>query len=183
MYNVLKTSVSFRLQDKFHVTRDKIELYKEYLDVMSRQFIVQDGRSLEHVHSLEERTKIVIRRSVGNLLTAFHLVYSKLQQLKPIIENNKLNTLMRGLCTDMCQLLSKDQDESSNFNELLVKNFLNEYSELITRLDSVVEAIKTYNVSIVNWCVPNFESFGIIDFDETNQANEKNLYNYHMTVW
>jgi hypothetical protein len=50
IYDVLKRSVSFRLQDQFHLTKDKLDIYKEYLDVLSKQFIVQDGRSLEHVH-------------------------------------------------------------------------------------------------------------------------------------
>ena len=166
MYDMFKRNVSFRLQDKFHVTRDKIDVYKEYLDVLSRQFTVQDGRSLEHVHSLEERTKILIRRSIGNLLTAFHLVYSKLEQLKPIMENNRLNSMMKNLIADIYQLLNKDEN---SFNEVLVRNFLNEYSDLVSRLDTLVGAIKNYNASIVSWCVPNFEAFGIIDFGENEE--------------
>ena len=38
------------LVNKFHLTKDKIDVYKEYLDVLSKQFTVQDGRSLQHVH-------------------------------------------------------------------------------------------------------------------------------------
>lgn len=37
-------------KDKLYLTKDKIDLYKEYLDVLSKQFTVQDGRSLYHVH-------------------------------------------------------------------------------------------------------------------------------------
>lgn len=45
-----KRSASYKLHDRFHVTKDKLDVYKEYLDVLSRQFMVQDGRSLDHVH-------------------------------------------------------------------------------------------------------------------------------------
>ena len=40
----------YTLHDRFSFTKDKLDLYKEYLDVLMRQFMVQDGRSLEHVH-------------------------------------------------------------------------------------------------------------------------------------
>lgn len=40
----------YTLHERFFFTKDKLDLYKEYLDVLMRQFMVQDGRSLEHVH-------------------------------------------------------------------------------------------------------------------------------------
>lgn len=47
--NQIRDRVSKAVWDKFHVTKDKIDLYKEYLDVLSKQFTVQDGRSLNNV--------------------------------------------------------------------------------------------------------------------------------------
>jgi hypothetical protein len=47
--NQTKDRVSKMMWEKFHVTKDKIDLYKEYLDVLSKQFTVQDGRSLNNV--------------------------------------------------------------------------------------------------------------------------------------
>lgn len=46
----LRKNTAYKLQDRFSLTKDKLDLYKEYLDVLSRQFMVQDGRSLDHVH-------------------------------------------------------------------------------------------------------------------------------------
>lgn len=34
---------------KFYLTKEKLDLYKDYLEMMSKQFTVQDGRSLHHV--------------------------------------------------------------------------------------------------------------------------------------
>jgi hypothetical protein len=56
LFKIIETLKSFKetlannVKDKFHVTKDKIDLYKEYLDVLSKQFTVQDGRSLDHIH-------------------------------------------------------------------------------------------------------------------------------------
>lgn len=80
-----KIVVSAKLQDKIHnrffLTKDKIDLYKEYLDVLTKQFTVQDGRSLDNVHSCEERTKIIIRRIIGNLLILFQVFYTIIHNL------------------------------------------------------------------------------------------------------
>lgn len=37
------------IQVKLDLTKDKIDLYKEYIDVLCKQFMVQDGRSLDNV--------------------------------------------------------------------------------------------------------------------------------------
>lgn len=49
-FKAMKEALALNVKDKFHVTKDKIDLYKEYLDVLSKQFTVQDGRSLDHIH-------------------------------------------------------------------------------------------------------------------------------------
>ena len=46
----MRLRAAYKFQEGFAITKDKLDLYKEYLDVLSRQFMVQDGRSLEHVH-------------------------------------------------------------------------------------------------------------------------------------
>jgi hypothetical protein len=51
---------------------------------------------------------------------------------------------------------------------------MNEFSDLIQRLENFVGIVKQYNSSIVNWCVPNFSTFGIMEFDTENQNNEYN---------
>ena len=45
-----KSRLILKMNDKFYLTKEKLDLYKEYLDVLSKQFTVQDGRSLHHVH-------------------------------------------------------------------------------------------------------------------------------------
>ena len=59
MYKLIESCVtgknlSAKLQEKinnrFFLTKEKIDLYKEYLDVLTKQFTVQDGRSLDNVH-------------------------------------------------------------------------------------------------------------------------------------
>ena len=47
---LVRKNLATKLQDKFFLTKDKIDLYKEYLDVLTKQFTVQDGRSLDNVH-------------------------------------------------------------------------------------------------------------------------------------
>lgn len=49
-YKTLKRNFFVRLQDKLYFTKDKIDMYKDYLDLLTKQFTVQDGRSLEHVN-------------------------------------------------------------------------------------------------------------------------------------
>jgi hypothetical protein len=49
-YEAFKLNALQTLQTKSQLTKNKIEVYKAYLDVMSKQFLVQDGRSLDHVH-------------------------------------------------------------------------------------------------------------------------------------
>lgn len=50
IYSEARKRVTVQVQNKLSLTKDKIELYREYLDVLSKQFVVQDGRSLEHIH-------------------------------------------------------------------------------------------------------------------------------------
>jgi hypothetical protein len=49
-YDTVKQNLNNKLSEKFHVTREKIDLYKEYLDVLSKQFTVQDGRQLSSIN-------------------------------------------------------------------------------------------------------------------------------------
>lgn len=49
-FEFYKKSLLSSTKDKLSLTKDKIDLYKEYLDVLSKQFTVQDGRSLHHVY-------------------------------------------------------------------------------------------------------------------------------------
>jgi len=44
------TKLQDKLNNRFFLTKEKIDLYKEYLDVLTKQFTVQDGRSLDNVH-------------------------------------------------------------------------------------------------------------------------------------
>ncbi len=50
LMNAYKTSATRGIKEKFYLTKEKFELYKEYLDVLSKTFTVQDGRSLHHVN-------------------------------------------------------------------------------------------------------------------------------------
>ena len=45
-----KSRLILKMNEKFYLTKEKLDLYKEYLDVLSKQFTVQDGRSLHHVY-------------------------------------------------------------------------------------------------------------------------------------
>jgi len=49
-YDSIKQSFNAKFQEKFHVTKEKIDLYKEYLDLLSKQFTVQDGRQLNQIN-------------------------------------------------------------------------------------------------------------------------------------
>jgi hypothetical protein len=46
----LSAKLQEKINNRFFLTKEKIDLYKEYLDVLTKQFTVQDGRSLENVH-------------------------------------------------------------------------------------------------------------------------------------
>jgi len=46
----LSVKLQEKLNNRFFLTKEKIDLYKEYLDVLTKQFTVQDGRSLDNVH-------------------------------------------------------------------------------------------------------------------------------------
>lgn len=65
-YKQLKHNLYFQMQDKLHLTKDKIDLYKEYLDVLSKQFTVQDGRSLEYVNVIITFTSSISNTSLIN---------------------------------------------------------------------------------------------------------------------
>ena len=43
------------LSSRFSLTKEKIDLYKEYLDVLTKQFTVQDGRSLDNVQVNQQK--------------------------------------------------------------------------------------------------------------------------------
>ena len=49
-YDSIKQSSKAKFQEKFHVTKEKIDLYKEYIDLLSKQFTVQDGRQLSQIN-------------------------------------------------------------------------------------------------------------------------------------
>lgn len=161
-FDSYKTSLLNKTKDKMYLTKDKIDLYKEYLDVLSKQFTVQDGRSLHHVHSLEDRTKIIIRRSLGNMIAAFHLAYSKVSNTIPIVQTRF--KAMGQFTTDLYQIYNK---HDGSFNEMLVEIILREVSELTykTQLSANILIKKLNNSEIVSWFVPNFETFGVLDYD------------------
>lgn len=160
--SVWKKSLVNKTKDKFYLTRDKIDLYKEYLDVLSKQFTVQDGRSLNHVQSLEDRTKIIIRRSLGNLIAAFHLVYSRIYNVIPLVQTRF--KLMGQCVDDLYQIYNK---HDGSFNEILVEMILSEISMISYKIQcSTNVLIKKMNQSaMVSWFVPNFETFGVLDYD------------------
>jgi hypothetical protein len=49
-YDSIKQSFIAKFQEKFHVTKEKIDLYKEYIDLLSKQFTVQDGRQISQIN-------------------------------------------------------------------------------------------------------------------------------------
>lgn len=49
-FKKMKKNAHNRLQNRLFATRDKIELYKQFIDLVKKQFTVQDGRSLEHIN-------------------------------------------------------------------------------------------------------------------------------------
>lgn len=71
--DALKTHTSHTLLNKFQLTKDKLDLYKEYLDVLTKQFMVQDGRSLEHVHVI----LIIFYQLINLRIPKFHLKTSQ----------------------------------------------------------------------------------------------------------
>ena len=38
------------LKDRFHITKENVDFYKDYMRVLGKQFTVSDGRSIEHIH-------------------------------------------------------------------------------------------------------------------------------------
>lgn len=49
MFDTYKKSLVSKTSEKFQLTKGKIDLYKEYLEVLSKQLTVQDGRSLHNI--------------------------------------------------------------------------------------------------------------------------------------
>lgn len=148
-----KEALAESVKDKFHVTKDKIDVYKEYLDVLSKQFTVQDGRSLDHIHSMEERTKIIIRRSIGNLLTAFHIIHSRIKHFDPIIQQ-KFNTI-RHFLLSLYTIYDK-----TNANDGVVNSAVNE------------------SASHLDWFVPNFGAFCVLDEEDDFDEGDMVQFNY-----
>lgn len=163
-----KTSILNKTKEKMYLTKDQIHLYKEYFDVLSKQFTVQDGRSLHHVHSLEDRTKIIIRRCLGNLISACHLAYSRFSNVIPIIQARF--KALGQYTTDLYQIYNK---HDGSFNELLVETILREIGEISrqTQLSVNVFLKRLNNSEIVSWFVPNFETFGVLDYDMEEFTN------------
>lgn len=50
IFKMFKINTKNQIKNRIHVTRDKYELYKQYIDLLKNQFVVQDGRSLEHIN-------------------------------------------------------------------------------------------------------------------------------------
>jgi len=158
-YDAMKENLVDNLVDKFHVTRDKIDLYKEYLDVLSKQFTVQDGRQLNQINSLEERTKVIIRRCLGNLIILFHLIYSKLNTIVPMVQS-KFNFINR-IVVSLYQVYQKHDGQ---ITKLLVESFIDEFTKFSNGFQGCVNTCISYlNASpTVLWFVPHFDSFGIL---------------------
>lgn len=49
IFRMFKKNTQNRMKNRINATRDKYELYKQYIDLLKNQFMVQDGRSLEHI--------------------------------------------------------------------------------------------------------------------------------------
>ncbi|CAF0864548.1 unnamed protein product [Brachionus calyciflorus] len=160
LYNSIKFNVFNKLKNKLCVTKDKIDLYKEYLDLIKKQFTVQDGRSLEHVNSLEERTKIIVRRNVGNFLTIYRILQAKFDSIKPLIEQNRLVQFTWQIAGDIYHLINKPDGSIVDF----LNSLISECSQGISKLE---KCIKNVNASLLQWVVPNFDAFGVLeDFDD-----------------
>lgn len=161
-FSLNKSKLSAQVKAKLYLTKDKIELYKEYLEVLCKQFTVQDGRSLQNAHSMEDRTQIIIRRTLGNSITAFHLAYSKVSNFLPIV--NKRISISYQPISDLYQIYKKDND---SFNGVIRKIVLREVQGFSHRTQCTMNLFlkKLNNSAIVSWFVPNFESFGILDND------------------
>jgi len=83
-YDALRQNVNTKLREKFHVTKEKIDLYKEYLDVLSKQFTVQDGRQLSSINVIYS---LLINFHV---LLNYYFLSDKILK-KPIIKTTKKN--------------------------------------------------------------------------------------------
>lgn len=160
-FEFYKKSLLSSTKDKLSLTKDKIDLYKEYLDVLSKQFTVQDGRSLHHVYSLDDRTKIIIRRSLSNLIVAFDLIYSRVSNVIPIIHNRF--KVMGQFIVDLYQIYNK---HDGSFNEILVDTILQEVGEATYKTQNLMNSLikKLNNSQVIQWFVPNFETFGVLDY-------------------
>jgi len=170
MFHTYKYSLVNRTTERFELTKEKIILYKEYLEVLSNQLTVQDGRSLHNIQSVEERTKIVIRRSLGNMIAAFHLVSSKVLNVVPFIQS-RFNTLGQFIA-DLYHIYNK---HDGSFNEMLVDTILREVGECTYKTQCSVDLfLKNLNNSaIVTWFVPNFETFGVLYYEYEDMTISK----------
>jgi len=173
-FDLYKNSLLKKSKDTFYLTKDKLDLYKEYLDVLSKQFTVQDGRSLHHVHSLEDRTKIIIRRSLGNLIAGFHLIHTRVSNVIPIIQFRF--KILGQFISDLYHIYKKND---GSFNEMLVETILREIGECTYKTQSSVNTfLKSLNNSaIVSWFVPNFETFGVLDYEYEEYTVNQNIVN------
>jgi len=132
--------------------------YKEYLQLFTMQMLVQDGRSLDHVHSAEERGKILIRRSLGNLFTALYLVYKKLNI-------SGMNTNLREKFFKIVGKVVATYNFFLKPNNGISERSIHDYRFIIQNIHLSLACFLSNisNSSIATWMVPNFDVFGVID--------------------
>lgn len=49
-FEVQKANFKVKFEDRINYTKNRLNFYKEYLDLLTKQLTVQDGRSLDHVY-------------------------------------------------------------------------------------------------------------------------------------
>ena len=132
------------------------------------------------------------------MISAFHLAYSRFSNVIPIIQARF--KALGQYTTDLYQIYNKvifilnfsiDYDfleifiliywywifekkkHDGSFNELLVETILREIGELSrqTQLSVNVFLKRLNNSEIVSWFVPNFETFGVLDYDMEEFTN------------
>jgi len=156
-----KREMTMLFQKRFELARQQIILYKDYFDVLQKQLIVRDGRSLENVYSLEERVKILVRRSLGNCLTASYLCCSVLNTIPSQVKSSFLSTFNEFHKTYSNFI----KDESLNLS-------INDYESIIQSTKNLlIQLIKAIlHSKMINSMTPNFDIFGVLHESEEESA-------------
>jgi len=91
---------------------------------------------------------------LGNLIAAFHLVYSRVSNVIPLVQTRF--KLLGQLIADLYQIYSK---HDGSFNTMIVETILHEIRDCTYKTQCSIDLfLKNLNNSaIVAWFVPNFE--------------------------